>query len=88
MAATVSLLYVARQLKVVDFPKYNNEVIPKIWPLPIIYIGNMVFGLGGTKRLSLPMFTVLRRFSILMTMLGERLVLGWVRIGTEKDNFF
>ena len=37
--------------------------------------GNMLFGLGGTQELSLPMLTVLRRFSILMTMIGEFYVL-------------
>ena len=49
----------------------SKDVLRKIWPLPLFYIGNMLFGLGGTKELSLPMMTVLRRFSILMTMIGE-----------------
>ena len=30
----------------------------------IRYLGNMVFGLGGTQELSLPMMTVLRRLAL------------------------
>ena len=51
MVATVSVLYVGKRAQIIDYPAYSSEVIPKIWPLPLIYIGNLIFGLGGTKRL-------------------------------------
>jgi len=76
MFATVLVLFTARKFRYVDYPSLEVTTFIKIWPLPLIYIGNMVFGLGGTKQLSLPMFTALRRFSILMTMIAEYYILG------------
>ncbi|KAK2143312.1 hypothetical protein LSH36_855g01173 [Paralvinella palmiformis] len=76
MIATLIVLYVAKILQIISFPDISRDLPKKIWPLPIIYMGNLVFGLGGTKKLNLPMFTVLRRFSILFTMIAEYWVLG------------
>lgn len=76
MVATIIVLIIAKKLKIVEFPGLDSSIFRKIWPLPVIYIGNMIFGLGGTKELSLPMFTALRRFSILMTMIAEFYILG------------
>ncbi|XP_012523411.1 UDP-sugar transporter UST74c [Monomorium pharaonis] len=76
MLATILVLFVARRLRYVEYPNLETTTFTKIWPLPLIYIGNMIFGLGGTKQLSLPMFTALRRFSILMTMIAEYYILG------------
>jgi solute carrier family 35 len=75
MVASIVVLYSAKKLKLVSYPSYSNDLVKKIFPLPLFYLGNMIFGLGGTKALSLPMFAALRRFSILMTMFLEFYVL-------------
>ena len=71
-----------RGFGVVTFPGWSEGIFWKIWPLPLIYTGNMLFGLGSTQSLSLPMLTVLRRLSILLTMVAEHLFLG-VQLKTE-----
>lgn len=81
MLTTIIVLFVGKKLNYVNYPNLQADTFTKIWPLPIIFIGNMIFGLGGTKQISLPMFTALRRFSILMTMIAEYYILG-VKAGT------
>ncbi|KAK7100184.1 UDP-sugar transporter UST74c-like isoform X2 [Littorina saxatilis] len=76
MVTGVVVLHSAKSLGAVTFPGPSVETFRKVWPLPLFFVGNLVFGLGGTKKLSLPMFTVLRRFSIFLTMLAEYFVLG------------
>ncbi|XP_076441410.1 solute carrier family 35 member D2-like protein [Babylonia areolata] len=76
MVTGVVVLHSAKSFGLITFPGPSMETFRKVWPLPLFYIGNLVFGLGGTKKLSLPMFTVLRRFSIFLTMVGEYFVLG------------
>jgi solute carrier family 35 len=48
------------------------ETAKAVLPLTGLFLLNVLSGLGGTQRISLPMFTVLRRFTILMTMLLEK----------------
>lgn len=76
MVATIVILFVGKKLKYLNYPGLDRSTIRKMFPLPLIYMGNMIFGLGGTKQLSLPMLTALRRFSILMTMIAEYCILG------------
>ncbi|CAG5126394.1 unnamed protein product, partial [Candidula unifasciata] len=72
----IVVLYIAKMLRLITFPDLSWDTVRKVWPLPLVYIGNLLFGLGGTKKLSLPMFTVLRRFSILFTMIAEYYILN------------
>ena len=76
MTASIVVLYFAKQFHIVHYPDMTLDTPRKIFPLPLIYLGNMMFGLGGTQALSLPMFAALRRFSILMTMILELKILG------------
>ncbi|TDG52971.1 hypothetical protein AWZ03_000514 [Drosophila navojoa] len=76
LTASIIVLGVGKRLRLVTYPPLQRNTFAKIFPLPLIFGFNMIFGLGGTKALSLPMFAALRRFSILMTMLLELKILG------------
>jgi len=75
MCAIILVLGVGKLLGLVDMPNPSLEQFRRVFPLPIIYIFNLIFGLGSTKRLSLPMFTVLRRFTLLLVSVGQIVIL-------------
>ncbi|NXS74545.1 S35D2 protein, partial [Pandion haliaetus] len=76
MAATILILYVSKLNKIVHFPDFDKSIPVKLFPLPLIYVGNHISGLSSTSKLSLPMFTVLRKFTIPLTLLLEIIILG------------
>ncbi|KFU89930.1 UDP-N-acetylglucosamine/UDP-glucose/GDP-mannose transporter, partial [Chaetura pelagica] len=76
MAATILILYVSKLNKFVHFPDFDKSIPVKLFPLPLIYVGNHISGLSSTSKLSLPMFTVLRKFTIPLTLLLEIIILG------------
>ena len=75
MISTIVILWIGRGLNIINFPDFSPSIITKISPLPLFYAGNMIFGLAGTQALSLPMMIVLRRFTVLMTMVAEYVML-------------
>lgn len=76
LIAAIIVLYIGKKTKVISFPEFKCDIPEKLVPLPIFHFGNMMTGLGGTQMMPLPMFTALRRFSILLTMLLEFRILS------------
>lgn len=73
--ATTVILTALMLLKKIEVSKLTKEVAFEILPISGMFLANVVFGLGGTGSLNLPMFTALRRFSILFTLIGEHFIL-------------
>ncbi|KAJ8413994.1 hypothetical protein AAFF_G00065920 [Aldrovandia affinis] len=71
MATTIIILYAAKMNKIINFQDFDRSILYKTFPLPLLYVGNHITGLASTKKLSLPMFTILRKFTIIMTMIME-----------------
>ncbi|XP_060056484.1 nucleotide sugar transporter SLC35D2 isoform X3 [Erinaceus europaeus] len=76
MAATIMILYVSKLNQIIHFPDFDKKIPVKLFPLPLLYVGNHISGLSSTSKLSLPMFTVLRKFTIPLTLLLETIILG------------
>lgn len=71
-----NLQSLAKRCGIISYADLSLDIPKKLFPLPLMFFGNMMFGLGGTQALPLPMFTAIRRFSILMTMMLEFKILN------------
>lgn len=76
MLAGMIILLFLDFLRIIQLQNCSMMLLKSIMPLPLFYIGNIVFGLGGTQALNLPMFVELRKTAILKTMILEYFLLG------------
>ena len=78
-ASTTLALKVASALGYVSLLPITPRGVRSILPLSSCYLLNILTGLSATQNLSLPMMVLLRRASILMTMVSYSL--GNMRVG-------
>lgn len=75
-ASTTVALKLASMLGFINLMPITWQGIKSILPLSTCYLLNILTGLSATQNLSLPMMVLLRRASILMTMLLEKWMLN------------
>lgn len=51
MIATLVVLYAAKMSKAIQFQDFDRTIPLKIFPLPLLYVGNHITGLASTKKL-------------------------------------
>jgi len=73
--STTIALKIASLLGLVDLMPISVQGVKSILPLSTCYLLNILTGLSATQTLSLPMMVLLRRASILMTMMLEKWML-------------
>jgi solute carrier family 35 protein len=72
---TLLLLHVLRRSGVVTFEDFDINLAKRVFPLAIIFLFYVVISLSALGAVNIPMFTALRRTTILLVLLGEYLAL-------------
>ena len=67
---------ILKAYRLVNFADFSWPMVRQLFPIPLFYFVNLLTGLGATKFISAPMFVVLRRFSIPLTLLLQYRMLG------------
>ncbi|KAJ7404107.1 UDP-N-acetylglucosamine/UDP-glucose/GDP-mannose transporter [Willisornis vidua] len=68
MAATILILYVSKLNNMVHFPDFDKSIPVKLFPLPLIYVGNHISGLSSTSKLRkrYPLSVIISVFAIIL----------------------
>ncbi|XP_048360100.1 UDP-N-acetylglucosamine/UDP-glucose/GDP-mannose transporter isoform X2 [Sphaerodactylus townsendi] len=51
MMTTILILYTSKLNKIINFPNFDKSIPKKLFPLPLIYVGNHISGLSSTSKL-------------------------------------
>ncbi|KEG07517.1 UDP-glucuronic acid/UDP-N-acetylgalactosamine transporter [Trypanosoma grayi] len=76
---TAVILLLRRFRGNISFPLRNafRILFVDLFPLPMVFMFNTLSGLGATQSLNMPLFVLMRRLSIAMTLFGEAVFLRY-----------
>jgi len=69
MILTFTLVVVLKALGSISYKDFNIKILIKMIPLSVCFVGNILLGLLGTRLISVPMLTTLRRLTALFILL-------------------
>lgn len=65
----------------IDYPSFDWGVARKVAPLSFVFIAYVVISLISLGRVNVPMFTALRRVTVVFVMVEEHYLLGAWSLG-------
>nr|XP_021504760.1 UDP-N-acetylglucosamine/UDP-glucose/GDP-mannose transporter isoform X2 [Meriones unguiculatus] len=75
MATTIMILYVSKLNKIIHFPDFDKKIPGKLFPLPLLYVGNHISGLSSTSKLR-KQYSLNIVLSVLAIVLGAFIAAG------------
>ncbi|XP_036042603.1 UDP-N-acetylglucosamine/UDP-glucose/GDP-mannose transporter isoform X4 [Onychomys torridus] len=75
MATTIMILYVSKLNKIIHFPDFDKRIPGKLFPLPLLYVGNHISGLSSTSKLR-KQYSLNIILSVLAIVLGAFIAAG------------
>lgn len=69
MMLSFTLVVVLKAIGRIDYQDFDLKIFIKMIPLSICFVGNILLGLLGTRLISVPMFTTLRRLTALFILI-------------------
>ena len=73
---TVICLEGLKRCGYIDYPSFDWSVARKVAPLSFVFIAYVVISLISLGRVNVPMFTALRRITVVFVMIEEYYLLG------------
>jgi len=71
MTISLTLVVMLKAAGTIDYDDFELRIFWKMVPLSVCFVSNILLGLWGTKLISIPMFTTLRRLTAFFIIIGS-----------------